>query len=232
MDLSPRLKKIVDMIPTADVVADIGTDHGYVLIELLRQKKINTGIASDNKVGPLDKARMNAAEAGVKDDMRFSLGDGLETLKGFPVNGAVLAGMGGVLTRDLLEKDFSIVKKLDFLLLQPAQNPEVLREYLYNGPFTILDEALIREERRFYEAFLVCYCDHPEKMAEHVNYLVGERLIQNQDSLLPDFLEEKIREGEAILAKLELNSESAQIRQQMLTARIKDLRRLKDDCAG
>lgn len=232
MDLSPRLMKIVDMIPTTDVVADIGTDHGYVLIELLRQNKIKTGIASDNKVGPLDKAKMNAADAGVKVNMQFTLGNGLETLKGLPVNGAVLAGMGGVLTRDLLEKDLSVVKELDFLLLQPAQNPEVLREYLYNGPFTILDEALIREERRFYEAFLVCYCDHPEKMAEHVNYLVGERLIQNQDPLLPDFLEDKIREGEAILAKLELNSESAQIRQQVVTARIKDLRRLKDDCAG
>lgn len=65
--------------------------------------------------------------------------------------------MGGNLIRDILENDLDKVKKLEYLLLQPAQNPEVLREYLYTNDYEILEEDICLDEDKYYEIFKVKY---------------------------------------------------------------------------
>ena len=102
MDIRPRLQKIVTMTPICDSVADIGTDHGYALISLLKENRIKSGIASDNKKKPLEKARRNATAEGVMDSITFRRGNGLETLTPGEVNGVIIAGMGGQLIKEIL----------------------------------------------------------------------------------------------------------------------------------
>lgn len=217
MDLSPRLKKIVEMVPKCEVLADIGTDHGYVLIELIHAGKITKGIASDNKKKPLEKAKKNAELEGVSGGMDFRLGEGLRTLLEGEANGAVVAGMGGILTRDILESSLEVVKKMDFLLLQPAQNPEMLRKYLYEGPFDILSEEIIKEDRRFYEYILVRYNENPLMRRKNIGeYQIGECLLDLESELLNEFLESKIWETEGILRKMDLSSENARFRKEKL----------------
>lgn len=217
MDLSPRLKKIVEMVPKCEVLADIGTDHGYVLIELIHAGKITKGIASDNKKKPLEKAKKNAELEGVSGGMDFRLGEGLRTLLEGEANGAVVAGMGGILTRDILESSLDVVKKMDFLLLQPAQNPEMLRKYLYEGPFDILSEEIIKEDRRFYEYILVRYNENPLMRRKNIGeYQIGECLLDQSSELLNEFLESKIWETEGILRKMDLSSENARFRKEKL----------------
>lgn len=225
MDLSPRLKKIVEMVPECSVLADIGTDHGYVLIELIHANKITKGIASDNKKKPLEKAKKNSETEGVSCDIDFRLGDGLSTLNVGEANGAVVAGMGGILTRDILENSLDIIKEMDFLLLQPAQNPEMLRKYLYEGSFEILDEDIIKEERRFYEYILVRYDENPLVKRKNIGeYQVGECLLERKSELLNEFLESKIRETEGILQKMDLSSENARFRKVKLENIIKEFK--------
>lgn len=225
MDLSPRLKKIVEMVPECSVLADIGTDHGYVLIELIHANKITKGIASDNKKKPLEKAKKNSETEGVSGDIDFRLGDGLSTLNAGEANGAVVAGMGGILTRDILENSLDIIKEMDFLLLQPAQNPEMLRKYLYEGSFEILDEDIIKEERRFYEYILVRYDENPLVKRKNIGeYQVGECLLERKSELLNEFLESKIRETEGILQKMDLSSENARFRKVKLENIIKEFK--------
>ena len=38
-DLTPRLRGIVDLVTSADTVADIGCDHAYVAITLTEEKQ-------------------------------------------------------------------------------------------------------------------------------------------------------------------------------------------------
>ena len=45
MDLSIRLKAIVSMIEKCDSVIDVGTDHGYVPIYLVKNGVIKSAIA-------------------------------------------------------------------------------------------------------------------------------------------------------------------------------------------
>lgn len=233
MDISSRLDHVVEMIPKCDTVADIGTDHGYVLIALLKRGKIIRGIASDNKKKPLEKAMRNAQEEGVASHLDFRLGSGLKTLKEGEVNGVVIAGMGGILIQELISSALEIVKSLDFLLLQPAQNPEILRKYLYENNFRVLDEEIIKEDRRYYEYMMVKYDHESASLLQNLSdYSVGDILYQKKHHLLDDFLKDKIQELLVIREKMDLTSENARNKNSEISKKISELRRLRDGSAG
>lgn len=233
MDISSRLVKIIDMIPESDTVADIGTDHGYVLIELLKRGRIKSGIASDNKEMPLEKARKNAEAERVEALIDFRLGSGFETLNAGEANGAVIAGMGGILIRELMENSMEVIKEMDFILLQPAQNPEILREYLYTNQFKVVDEELVREDRRYYEYMVVKY--DPCKVTtleNHIDYTVGDLLLKRKHPLLEEYLTSKINEMKEILSKINITSDSAKIRSEKINVKINELRSVLDVSVG
>ena len=130
MDISKRLNRIIELVPPCASIIDVGTDHGYVPIGVIKEGKAETAYASDFRILPLKKAEANVRLEGLEDRIRMLHGSGLTTVSPGEVEGAVIAGMGGNLTRDIMEDSLEVVKSLKFLLLQPAQNPEVLREYL------------------------------------------------------------------------------------------------------
>ena len=61
MQLSKRLEAVVRLAGTCQCIADIGTDHGYIPIYLLQQKKIPAAIAMDINEGPLERAKEHIA---------------------------------------------------------------------------------------------------------------------------------------------------------------------------
>ena len=65
MSISKRLKTIIELVTVGDTIADIGTDHGYVPISLLRENKVRRAIAVDVSKGSLEKAYSNAIRAGI-----------------------------------------------------------------------------------------------------------------------------------------------------------------------
>lgn len=218
MKLSKRLEKIVDMVPAVPAIADIGTDHGYIPCALLQAGKIQRAIASDINRKPLDKARQTAAWQGLDQAVEFRLGPGLEVLRPGEVQGAVIAGMGGELTREILETSADVVAQLQFIIAQPAQNPEVLRAYFYGGGFRILDEELVREDDgRFYEYFMVRRDPAASPLsADPLDHIASPRLITSRHPLMADFLGARIRELETIQGKLDLAYESSRSKHEVL----------------
>lgn len=214
MKLSRRLEAIVELTPSTQIIADIGTDHGYVPCALLKRGRIQHAVASDINRRPLEKARTTASLQGLADQIDFRLGSGLKVLVPGEVNGAIIAGMGGELTCDILEAAPEVVQALDFLILQPAQNPEVLRGYLYGGGYAIAAEDLVREDDgRFYEYFLVRRDPSSSaETADPLDHLASPRLIREHHPLMAAFLETRIRELDAIRAKLDPSYPSAQTR--------------------
>ncbi len=193
MELSKRLKRIAEHVDKCESVADIGTDHGYIPIYLVKEGICKKAIASDINKGPIEKAKVNVAFEGVSNKVKCLLGPGLNPLKVGEVNGVILAGMGGNLTRDILLADMDKVKKYDFIILQPAQNPEVLREFLYKNDYEIIDEDLIKDEGRFYELFKVKYNENSEKLVfeDELEYEVSPLLREKGHPLFKEFIEEK-----------------------------------------
>ncbi|WP_221372183.1 tRNA (adenine(22)-N(1))-methyltransferase [Clostridium perfringens] len=226
MELSKRLKRIAEHVDKCESVADIGTDHGYIPIYLVKEGICKKAIASDINKGPIEKAKVNVDFEGVSDKIKCLLGPGLNPLKVGEVNGVILAGMGGNLTRDILLADMDKVKKYDFIILQPAQNPEVLREFLYKNDYEIIDEDLIKDEGRFYELFKVKYNENSEKLVfeDELEYEVSPLLREKGNPLFKEFIEEKINRCETILSFIKEDTEAAKKRKSDLEEKINKLK--------
>ena len=226
MELSKRLKRIAEHVDKCESVADIGTDHGYIPIYLVKEGICKKAIASDINKGPIEKAKVNVAFEGVSNKVKCLLGPGLNPLKVGEVNGVILAGMGGNLTRDILLADMDKVKKYDFIILQPAQNPEVLREFLYKNDYEIIDEDLIKDEGRFYELFKVKYNENSEKLVfeDELYYEVSPLLREKGHPSFKEFIEEKINRCETILSFIKEDTEAAKKRKSDLEEKINKLK--------
>ena len=204
MKLSARLEKIVDLVDRGVSLADIGTDHGYIPIELLKSGKIEFAILSDINKGPLEIARKEIQRQGLDTKTDLRLGSGLEVLGDNEADQIIIAGMGGILISDLIEKRLELCKKLDKMILQPMQAQEDLREYLNMRGFSIREEYLVREDFRLYEIMEVVYGGETEDI-DPIYYEIPKRLIEKKDPLLVDLLEKKIRENKSILDKLDMS---------------------------
>ena len=67
IELSNRLGQIARMVQPGSVVADIGTDHGQLMVYLAQNGTIRRGYACDINEKPLNKARQIIADYGLED---------------------------------------------------------------------------------------------------------------------------------------------------------------------
>ena len=146
--LQPRLRAIADLVPAGSRLADIGTDHGYIPIDLLLDGRITAAIATDIGQVPLDHARRTAATYGLSRRVSFRLCDGLTAVSPEEVDTVVIAGMGGETIAAILdavpwagEKD---------LLLQPMTRAELLRPWLAGHNYRIAGETLVEDKGHIY----------------------------------------------------------------------------------
>ena len=152
--MDSRLKAIMDFVPNGSRVADIGTDHGYLTIELIKRNIAEFVIASDKNSKPLAAAQKNIKEAGVEDRVDLRLGDGLKPLKVDEVDIICIAGMGGALMCDILDASPEIVEKVDKIILQPMNASEKIRQWAADNNFYIEDEDLAEVDDIIYE--IIC----------------------------------------------------------------------------
>lgn len=147
-----RLNTLAKMVDENTRLADIGTDHAYLPIELVKEGKINFAIASDIAAGPLQNAKDDIQEAGLQDKIETRLGAGLETIKHEDkIDTVVIAGMGGKLMSQILEDADQNGFKFKNLVLEPNIGEAGVRIWLMNHNYKILDEDLIAEAGHTYE---------------------------------------------------------------------------------
>ena len=191
MELSIRLKAIASMIEKCDSVIDVGTDHGYIPIYLVQKGIIRRAIASDINKGPVEKAKKNIIHNNACNQISCRLGSGLSTVKAGEAQVAIIAGMGGNLIRDILESDMDIVKQLKYMVLQPVQNAEVLREYLYKTGYNFIDEDICYDDGKFYEIIKVKYGNLP-KVIDNIYYEISKILLDKNGLVMKEFIQYKL----------------------------------------
>ena len=148
--ISNRLLLCAEFVPRGSRAADIGTDHGYLSIYLLREGICPFVTAADLREQPLQKARENAARFGVSEKMRFFLSDGLQGIPPDAVDTIIMAGMGGDLMVRILEAAPWVCDARYTLILQPQSAGQALRQYLAEHGFAIEREALAKDGHFFY----------------------------------------------------------------------------------
>ena len=151
VNLSKRLEAVKDTVKPCDVSLDIGCDHGYVSIALVKEKVAGKVICLDINEGPLKAAQRNVCEAGVSDSIELRLSDGFEkvTADDKP-DSVIIAGMGGRLTASILDGGKDIVKNLSQLVLEPQSEIEVVRAKVRELGFHIEKEKFLTERGKFY----------------------------------------------------------------------------------
>ncbi|MBR4172892.1 MAG: SAM-dependent methyltransferase [Clostridia bacterium] len=144
--LTPRLDMILKN-SLSDCIADIGTDHAYVPIELA--KRGARVFATDVSRGPLDMAEKNIQKNGVF--VTLLQGDGLSPVP--QVDEIIIAGMGGELIEKIIFKDMEKAQSAR-LLLQPMNSQAELRQFLLENGFFIEREDLAAEGYKIYNLII------------------------------------------------------------------------------
>lgn len=188
--LDSRLSAVAELVREGKTVADIGTDHAYLLAYLLQQGKIKNGIAADLRKGPLENAGKTLLESEQLDNVRLVLSDGLDELNKGDCEDIVIAGMGGILIKEILERTPWVFDKNIHIIAQPMTHAEVLRRFFLENGFKILKESSATDGKRYYCIISAQY-DGVNRAAEEWYTYVGE-LIKNRDNVSQTYIEKTV----------------------------------------
>lgn len=142
--LSLRLSSIAQCVLPNKVVADIGTDHGYLPCALVQQGITPVAYACDIAQGPLDSAKKTIAEAKLQNQIKTILMPGLENLPE-DVEVVVIAGMGYKTAEMILNQASQRLRKLSQIIVQVNREVEHLREWIKQNQFVIDQEKIVHE---------------------------------------------------------------------------------------
>ncbi|MGI6261931.1 MAG: tRNA (adenine(22)-N(1))-methyltransferase [Acutalibacteraceae bacterium] len=184
--LNPRLKAAADFVRNGKKFVDIGTDHAYLPIWLLKSGTCPQAIATDLREGPILQATHNAFRYRVQNRLVLRQCDGLAAVRPEEADDIAITGMGGELIAAILERAPWVCDEQKRLILQPMTAAEVLRQYLCENGFTILKERAVRDSGHVYTVMqvqytgkkleplpLFCYtgCLQPQNSPEAVAYI-------------------------------------------------------------
>lgn len=152
INLSPRLSAVASFVPKGARMADIGSDHAYLPAHLLLQSKINFAVVGEVAKGPLENARHEIAKQRLTDVTVLRLADGLAAVTAADqVDTVTIAGMGGLLIRDILAAAKARGQVFETLILQPNTDEAVVRQWLIANAYQLTHERIVQEDKHFYE---------------------------------------------------------------------------------
>lgn len=210
-----RLDTIIKCVPHSHTIADIGTDHGYIPVDLIERGIAKYVIASDISSHSLEKARTLIRNRGLEDSISTRVGYGLSVLDPGEADTVIIAGLGGVLISEILEEDREIARTIDTFILQPMQWTRPLREYLLQNGYTIEDEILVCEgKNRYYVIMVVGHGG--EEIRDEMDYYLGRRLVEKKDPLLPEYILHNIGLRQNILKNLSKSKYNKEVKNKRL----------------
>lgn len=198
MRLKRRLKMIADQIPPCKILADIGADHAYVPIYALKTGLCNKALAVDIRKGPLQAASINIKKHGLEKHVEIRHGNGLNAIRLSECDVVVIAGMGGLLIRDILSSAVEKAKAANVLILQPNNAAEALRKWLYENGFTVACEKLVQDAEKIY-CVIKAKWDGKAESKDEFTYYVGEKVLKGNELLIKEYLDRKLRTVEVII---------------------------------
>jgi len=183
------------LVPPGVAVADIGSDHAYLPVHLVRAGLCPRAIASDIGEGPLANARKTVSRAGLQDQIELRLSDGFQCFA--PADAAcwVLAGMGGTLMARLLDAAPWLCAPGTVLVAQPMRHAEELRAWMVTHKFRIERESACADAGRAYLALRAVFNEQCTMNNEPLGagYLYYGELIHNPDPIARELLSRELK---------------------------------------
>lgn len=218
MELSKRLCAVAALVTPGNRLADVGTDHAYLPIYLVKNEQIPGAIAMDVNRGPLQRAVEHIQEEGLSDYIETRLSDGLQKLNLGEADTVVIAGMGGALTIRLLEQAAEVLRTVKELILQPQSEISRVRLWLEEHGFQIADEDIVLEDGKYYPMMRVVHGEM--HLAGEEEALYGPVLLKQKSPCLLQYLrwEEAIKENVLKQLKQARGENAKQRREEVMRA--------------
>ena len=202
-ELSYRLKAIISMVTAGNIVYDVGCDHAYLAIWLVKNGVSPKAYASDVRPGPLRAAGANIAYEGLSGSIETILSDGLHNVTNIASPSTLcLAGMGGKLILQILGDDTAKTHMFDEIIISPQSQIEEVRDSLEDLGLYIIDEDLIKDQNKYYCIMKLSQnplktllfpetiqCDQAER--DFIINRYGPALIVKKPKALKEFLEKE-----------------------------------------
>lgn len=194
------------MVTVGYPTVDIGTDHAYIPIYLVKNQLVPRAIAMDINEGPLRRAREHVIASGLSGQVVLRLSDGLRALEPGEAKSAILAGMGGGLAIRILSDCRETASGLSECILQPQSEIAKVRAFLLGEGFTFLQEDMVLEDGKFYPVMKV----RPPVREVHIpidwtqtELQYGKLLLEGRNRVLKQFLEKEILLKRRIMGELD-----------------------------
>lgn len=224
--LSKRLRAIVNFCDKNKIIADIGTDHGFVPNFLYEEDYNRKIIATDISLNSLNKAIEFTELRGNKGKIEHIVCNGLEKIP--PVDQIIIAGMGGILISKILDRDFEKARQAEKLILQPMQQVDYLRKFLYDKGFKILDEKIVFEDNKFFHIIVANYKAIKEEYRD-IDLKVSKLLRNRKDKDLIEFLKYLINYNIFIIENIEGSSQRSIYKKDKLREENIELKEILDE---
>jgi len=186
MKISKRLMKVAGFVSHGNKLADIGTDHGYVPIYLIQNGVIPKAIAMDINQGPLERAKENILANGLKDKITVRISDGLDQLNFNEADTILIAGMGGALVVNIMARGLEVLNSAKELVLSPHSELDLVRHFLCENNFKIIEEEMFKDEGKFYTVIKAIRGNMV--YSKEIYYKYGKFLLERKNQTLKEFL--------------------------------------------
>lgn len=199
---SKRLNAIsllVEKYKLGEVLADIGSDHGYLPCDLVKRNIIEMAYACDIAEGPLNASIENIKLNHLESKVIPLLGSGMTPIVDKKVDMITISGMGGILMIEILNEYKNLLKNYRFVL-QANTGIEVLREYLNKQNLCIIDEEIVEDAHHIYE-IIVCEYGEPFILTKE-DYLFGPILRKQKAPLFIKKWKQQLEIQNRILSSL------------------------------
>ena len=190
MSISKRLKAIAKYVDGYESLADIACDHGYLGIYATENYGLKKVLLTDINPMPLASAIKNTNNKNLTDIITCKLGDGLAPLtEDYDV--ITISGIGGILLKEILQKDLDKCIKAKRLILCPNTDLYEVRKFLHENKFIIFDEEIVFD----YKYYEIIICNYVGKKQNYTDFELkyGPILLQKKSKEYLDYYKEQIK---------------------------------------
>jgi tRNA (adenine22-N1)-methyltransferase len=217
---------VLSLLQNCECLADIGSDHGYLVACAVHSGVAGRGIAVELNLSPFEQTRKTIAVDDLEGRVDVRLGDGLNPLKVDEVDAICIAGMGGKTIRDILGQGSTKLGKVSQLVLQPNVDAKDLRIFLLNSGFFISEETLVLDGEFIYQVIRAEpgteTCEYTDIEMEY-----GRNIIRKGGQTLQQTLNRDLTHWKRVLGELDKGSSASVERKKTeISKRIAELERL------
>ena len=229
MELTPRLAAVARFIPPGVRVADVGTDHAMLPVNLVETGKSPSVIATDVNEKPYLAACRQVQAAGAGGRVEVRKGNGLEVIRPGEVDVVVMAGMGGNTIINIIDQCRGVLDDVTRLVLQPMTDAGSLRLWLARNGWRLVDEELVKEGEKFYVIMAAEPGIDPQE--DHFLLEMGPLLVEKYSPVLVEYLEKIKMDLQKMLSGLTRSrSEESMDKAVEITNRLTRLKELINRC--